>query len=605
MWVRFWGTRGSIATPGASTLRYGGNTACIEVRTSSGTLLVIDCGTGARGLGQHLMASEPRPLRGHLLISHTHWDHIQGLPFFAPLFVPGNEWDIYAPRGLARSLRDTLAGQMQSTYFPVTLEQLGATIRYHDLVEGVLDADDVRVQTQYLHHPALTLGYRLEADGTCLVYASDHEPFARHLAAGGGRFEGRDRHHAEFLAGADLVVHDAQYTAAEYPAKVGWGHSTLEYAVAACHVAGVRQLALIHHDPLRDDASLEGMVTALRRELTAKGRPLEVMAAREGEVIELQGREIPQPPPDATDFSAATPMPTTALSGRLVLLAMAASPMAAALEQVLRADRIEVRQVSDGNEALRLCQTEHPALVLIEETLPPIGGLALCRALRQREEAATGQTPIVIIAREENAAAGAEAGVTDWLLEPFSTIYAEVRIRAWLLRSHCRWLRAPVPADEEQRLAALRRLGLLDTRPEERFDRLTRLATGLFKVPMALVSLLDRERQWLKSTCGVAVRQTSREASFCAHAILRREVMIVPDALLDMRFADNPFVVGEPRIRFYAGCPLVLQDGSCVGTLCILDTRPRQLDGIEIHHLQDLGALVEQELGRSPRTSAG
>ncbi len=120
---------------------------------------------------------------------------------------------------------------------------------------------------------------------------------------------------------------------------------------------------------------------------------------------------------------------------------------------------------------------------------------------------------------------------------------------------------------------------------------------------MALVSLLDRERQWLKSTCGVAVRQTSREASFCAHAILRREVMIIPDALLDMRFADNPFVVGEPRIRFYAGCPLVLQDGSCVGTLCILDTHPRQLDGIEIHHLQDLGALVEQELSRSPCTS--
>ena len=290
MRVRFWGTRGSIATPGPATLRYGGNTVCVEVRSDAGTLVVIDCGTGARGLGQSLMAEGPLRPHGHILISHTHWDHIQGLPFFAPLFVPGNEWDIYGPRGLAQSLRETLAGQMQYTYFPVTLEQLGASIRYHDLVEGVFEIGDITVRTQYVNHPALTLGYRLEADGACLVYASDHEPFAPRLAGGTGTVEGRDLHHAEFLAGADLVIHDAQYTAAEYGTKTGWGHSTGEYAVAVARAAGAKRLALIHYDPLRDDEALDRVVAGLRASIgPAGGPPLEVFAAAEGGVVEIRG----------------------------------------------------------------------------------------------------------------------------------------------------------------------------------------------------------------------------------------------------------------------------------------------------------------------------
>jgi len=139
------------------------------VRSASGTQVLLDCGTGARALGETLMASGPRPLRGHILIGHTHWDHIQGLPFFGPLFVQGNEWDIYAPRGFEQSLQETLAGQMQYTYFPITLDQFRATIRYHEVMEGVFDIGDIRVTAQYLNHPALTLGYRLEADGVAVV----------------------------------------------------------------------------------------------------------------------------------------------------------------------------------------------------------------------------------------------------------------------------------------------------------------------------------------------------------------------------------------------------------------------------------------------------
>src|SRR5580704_16924694 len=155
MQVRFWGTRGSIPKCGPQILRYGGSTPCIEVLTDAGTLIVIDCGSGGHGLGQSLQGAG-RGHRGHLLISHTHWDHIQGLPFFTPFFVPGNQWEIYAPRGVRQSLEETLAGQMQSTYFPVELEELGAKIHFHELVEGDLQIEEVRIATCYLNHPALT-----------------------------------------------------------------------------------------------------------------------------------------------------------------------------------------------------------------------------------------------------------------------------------------------------------------------------------------------------------------------------------------------------------------------------------------------------------------
>ena len=153
--IRFWGTRGSLAKPGRITLRHGGNTSCVEVRGDDGTLIVLDCGTGAHGLGQALLSAGLR-CDGHLMITHTHWDHIQGFPFFAPLFVPGNTWDIYAPGALGRQLERTLAGQMEYNYFPVTLAQLAATIRFHDIAEGEFAIGEMRVATQYLNHPALT-----------------------------------------------------------------------------------------------------------------------------------------------------------------------------------------------------------------------------------------------------------------------------------------------------------------------------------------------------------------------------------------------------------------------------------------------------------------
>jgi phosphoribosyl 1,2-cyclic phosphodiesterase len=213
-------------------MRYGGNTSCVEVRGDDGTLIVLDCGTGAHGLGQALLAQGPR-CDGHLMITHTHWDHIQGFPFFAPLFVSGNTWHIYAPGKLGHQLEQTLSGQMEYNYFPVTLAQLAASISFHDLAEGEFAIGGVRVVARYLNHPALTLGYHLESGGTSIVYSVDHEPHVPNPAArsGGEAQHKEDQRHIDFLADADLVIHDSQYTIAEYPQKTGWGHTPAQWAV--------------------------------------------------------------------------------------------------------------------------------------------------------------------------------------------------------------------------------------------------------------------------------------------------------------------------------------------------------------------------------------
>jgi phosphoribosyl 1,2-cyclic phosphodiesterase len=290
MRIRFWGTRGSIPTPGPHTLRYGGNTSCVEVSSEDGTLIVLDGGTGVHGLGRHLLAGAEGPVHGHLLLGHTHWDHIQGIPFFAPFYVPGNRWNVYGPRAAARPLRESLARQMDGQAFPIPLERLSAELHCHDIDEGVHRLDDVEVRAQALHHSSPTLGYRLEADGHAVVYACDHEPSAAWTpGCPPEALPPADRRHAEFLAGADLVIHDAQYTAAELEGKRGWGHSSADFVVDLCRLAGVRRLALTHHDPQRHDDDLDGIVAALNENLGRAGEALEVFAAAEGQVLELAG----------------------------------------------------------------------------------------------------------------------------------------------------------------------------------------------------------------------------------------------------------------------------------------------------------------------------
>jgi CheY-like chemotaxis protein len=444
MLIRFWGTRGSLAKPGPGTLRYGGNTSCVEVRTASGTLIVLDCGTGAHGLGQALVAGGA-PVRGHLMITHTHWDHIQGFPFFGPLFGRSNEWDIYAPGGLGQQLERTLAGQMEYTYFPVTLQQLGAAIRYHDLVEGSFMLDDVRVVTQYLNHPALALGYRLETDSVAVVYSSDHEPHVPWVSMGSvAGAEGappahrEDLRHVEFLAGADLVIHDAQYDLAEYREKVGWGHTPAEYAVDYALAARARRLALYHHEPLRDDAGVDTLLESCRRRVAAAGGQLEVFAAAEGQVIELA---------QGSGAMAAAARPAAAPAGaraETILVADDDPAIVTLLRASLESDGFRVVTAGDGKAALDLARAERPALLLLDWQMPGASGVEVTRALRDDADPDVRALPVVLITAQsgaENTAAGFAAGVTDYLTKPFRPAHVRARVRAWLLR------RANSPAD--------------------------------------------------------------------------------------------------------------------------------------------------------------
>jgi phosphoribosyl 1,2-cyclic phosphodiesterase len=247
---------------------------------------VLDCGTGAYDLGQALLASSKSPLCGHILFSHMHWDHIQGFPFFAPFFVRDGQWDVYGPGGLGESLHDRLSGQMQSTYFPVELDNLVANIDYHDLVEGSFEIGDIRITARYLNHTALTLGYRLEMDGISVVYSCDHEPYSRTLEPNEPVSE-LDRGHSDFLADADLVIHDSQFTDAEYSARRGWGHSPFEYVLEVAQLGKVKHLALTHHDPMRTDDALDQIVEFARANLIANEAKTQVFAAADCQVIEI------------------------------------------------------------------------------------------------------------------------------------------------------------------------------------------------------------------------------------------------------------------------------------------------------------------------------
>ncbi|MBK9369466.1 MAG: MBL fold metallo-hydrolase [Deltaproteobacteria bacterium] len=177
MKIRFWGTRGSIAKAGQSTLRYGGNTSCVEVRSAAGDLIILDAGTGLHGLAQSLLREPTAPRSGSLLISHTHWDHIQGIPFFAPFYQPGQRWSIFGPSGVHKSLDELLHGQMSQDYFPVAMEDFNAHVETCDLKEGHFSVGDISVTTQYLNHPGVTIGYRIVVDGKTLVYPR-HSPTA-------------------------------------------------------------------------------------------------------------------------------------------------------------------------------------------------------------------------------------------------------------------------------------------------------------------------------------------------------------------------------------------------------------------------------------------
>lgn len=278
MKITLWGTRGSLPSAGPETVRYGGNTSCVEVRGRSGALLVLDAGTGIRRLGA---AVEPDATRIHILLTHLHMDHIQGLGFFAPLYHDGVEAHVYGPRSTTQDLRARLARYLSPPLFPVRLRDLPSRPHAHDVPLSRFDVDGFEITCELVMHPGSTVGYRITDGGSALAYLPDHEP-----ALGVPRFplDAEWTSGYELAQGADLLIHDTQYTMAEYAEHVGWGHSAIEHAIAIARLARVRRLVTFHHDPSHSDAMLDHMLA----EAGAGGPfPFDLLPGREGLQFEV------------------------------------------------------------------------------------------------------------------------------------------------------------------------------------------------------------------------------------------------------------------------------------------------------------------------------
>lgn len=286
--LTFWGARGSIPTPGPHTARYGGNTPCVAVERTDGDverLLILDAGTGIRPLGKLLTERANGGLNVDLLLSHTHWDHIQGLPFFAPFFGVGNAVRIWGPQQGDVDLGAILRQQMHPVVFPVPLDQLAAELRVEHVGSGVFEMEPFRVEAMRVRHPGHTLGYRLTPPegGSALVYVTDNE-------LSGGEYDVPRSWHTDFvkfLTDADVLIHDAMYTPAELQRHRGWGHSSFDEAVALAHEAGIRRLVLFHHRPEHDDAAMDQMLDQAQDAAEQAGGGVEVIAATEGMALTL------------------------------------------------------------------------------------------------------------------------------------------------------------------------------------------------------------------------------------------------------------------------------------------------------------------------------
>jgi phosphoribosyl 1,2-cyclic phosphodiesterase len=292
--LRFWGTRGSIPSPGPNTVRYGGNTPSIEVRTPSGSLVLLDAGTGIRELGRALISrANGLPITGDIFLTHAHWDHIQGIPFFAPAFQRGNRFTIWGAKSLAASIRRVVRDQMSPVVFPVAFEELAATFDFRELSDERHNSDGFDVRAFAVRHPGGALGYRFAARGPddeargsapAFVYISDNELRAADSSAATDRWRVRL---VDFIRGARVLIHDATYTEEEYETHRGWGHSTYGDAVALALESGVETLVLFHHSPDRSDDELDARVADCRAATARSGRTLRIIAAAEGMEIEV------------------------------------------------------------------------------------------------------------------------------------------------------------------------------------------------------------------------------------------------------------------------------------------------------------------------------
>jgi len=296
MKVRFWGVRGSIPVPGPKTVRYGGNTTCIEVRTSDDQLIILDAGTGIYQLSRSLLPE--LPITAHIFNTHTHWDHIQGLPFFIPLFVPDNKVHIYGgfEPVSGQPIDEVLSAQLQYRFFPVREAELLSEITYHTLHEHEsVQIGNATITLVLMNHPVINFGYRIDDQGKSMFFTGDHEvplniydPEDEEYEIYQQMLNSREQGIIDTIKDVDLLIADAAYTEEEYPQKKGWGHGTFNSSIRLGQQAGARKVCLTHHEPSRDDDSLEKVFAEALHDCKAiDSDSPEYLLAHEGLIIEL------------------------------------------------------------------------------------------------------------------------------------------------------------------------------------------------------------------------------------------------------------------------------------------------------------------------------
>jgi diguanylate cyclase (GGDEF)-like protein len=405
---------------------FGGNTSCVEVRPSDSTVLIFDCGTGMRELGMELLRSRRELERIYLLIGHTHWDHIQGFPFFSPAFLPDVELNICAPAGFQHSLEEAIAGQMQYSYFPVKLQELSSRIYYHELGEGFLRIGEVLVETRYLNHTAPTIAYRVTDGITTVAYVTDHEPFWS--VPGPVFLHPGDRQHVEFLRNADLIIHDAQYTSEQYETKRGWGHSTIEYATDVAVSARAARLALFHHDPAHDDATLRDLENEARQRAASFGSDVEVFCAAEGQELEIVGR-------GKASFTEGA----SALEGEpdedWRVLVLTRDPADVGIVRMsLTDDDCIITSTSDVRSACDIVAQSCPDVVIMSAA---VGGEVAVHIEALRNASGNAELPVVLLTEQDEdheRMVITQGLATDYIAKPFSPAMLRCRVRAWKSR---------------------------------------------------------------------------------------------------------------------------------------------------------------------------